>query len=108
MDNLFGIPTSAIAIVCAALFAVALLTVAVIFFSNRIMFQMGMRNIPRRGAQTVLVVVGLTLSTLIITAAFTTGDTINYSISQNAYNLLGRNDLNLTYGGYSSEADGGT
>jgi putative ABC transport system permease protein len=108
MDNLFGIPTSAIAIVCAALFAVALLTVGVIFFSNRIMFKMGMRNIPRRGAQTILVVVGLTLSTLIITAAFTTGDTINYSISQGAYNLLGRNDLNVTYGGYAGQADGGT
>ena len=53
------------------------------------MFRMGLRNIPRRGAQTALVVVGLMLSTLIITAAFTTGDTIDYSIAETTYDLYG-------------------
>ena len=45
------------------------------------MFLIGVRNIPRRRAQTVLIIIGLMLSTLIITAAFSIGDTVNYSIT---------------------------
>lgn len=107
MESLFGIPTSAIAIVCAVLFGVAMLTVGYVFITNRMMFKMGLRNIPRRGTQTILVVVGLTLSTLIVTAAFATGDTINYSISTQAYDLYGRSDLDLNYGGPPARGDFG-
>ncbi|RIK40581.1 MAG: hypothetical protein DCC58_13690 [Chloroflexi bacterium] len=103
MDSLFGISTSAIAIVCAALFVIALLSMGGIYISNRTMFRMGMRNIPRRGSQTLLVIVGLTLSTLIITAAFTTGDTVDHSISTQTYQLFGRSDLTVNYGGETTE-----
>ena len=77
MKELFGIPMSGIMVVLVALFAVCLAGVAAIYPSNRTMFRIGLRNIPRRGTQTVLVVVGLMLATLIITASFTTGDTID-------------------------------
>jgi putative ABC transport system permease protein len=104
MKELFGLPTSTLAIALAALFAVAMLTVLGVFLSNRMMFKMGLRNIPRRGAQTVLVVVGLMLSTLIVTASFTTGDTVDYSISKQTYDLYGRSDLNVAVGA-TSETD---
>ena len=52
------------------------------------MARMGLRNIVRRRAQTVLIVVGLMLSTLIISAAFATGDTVGYSITNEIYSSL--------------------
>jgi putative ABC transport system permease protein len=104
MDSLFGIPMSAIMLVMLALFAVCMIGFAAIFFSNRTMFRMGLRNIPRRGTQTVLVVVGLMLATLIITASFTTGDTIDYSFTKTTYDTLQRTDMRLDFG--SASADG--
>src|SRR5262245_19254643 len=99
MNKLFGIPMTSIAIVLAALFAVCVVGVLAIYLSNRIMFRLGLRNIPRRGTQTALVVLGLMLSTLIITAAFTTGDTLDYSITKGVYDNLQRTDLELNFRG---------
>ena len=92
MDALFGIPMNTIMIVLLALLAVSLGSVAYVALRNRIFFQMGLRNIPRRTAQTVLIVIGLMLSTLIISAAFATGDTVDHSISKQAFTLLGHSD----------------
>src|SRR3990172_583383 len=100
MDALFGIPMNTIMIVLLALLAVSLGSVAYVALRNRIFFMMGLRNIPRRTAQTVLIVLGLMLSTLIISAAFGTGDTVDYSISNQAYTLLGHSDVEI-------EAEGG-
>ena len=58
---------------------VALVTLAVLI-RNPVVFKLGVRNIPRRPSQTILIVIGLMLSTLIIAAAFTTGDTLSSSI----------------------------
>ena len=63
-----------------ALLAVSVSTLVVIYLRNRVLFRLGVRNIPRRRAQTTLIVLGLMLSTLIISAAFTTGDTVQRSI----------------------------
>jgi putative ABC transport system permease protein len=104
MDSLFGISMSGIMLVMLALFAVCVAGIAIIFFSNRTMFRMGLRNIPRRGTQTVLVVVGLMLATLIITASFTTGDTIAYSFTKTTYDTLQRTDMRLDFG--SANGDG--
>ena len=82
MKELFGIPMDTIMVVLVALFAVSLASVALIYVRSGVMFRMGLRNIPRRGLQTGLVIVGLMLATLITTAAFTTGDTIDYSITK--------------------------
>ena len=97
MQELFGIPMSNIMVVVAALFIVSMCGVGYIFISNRTMFKIGLRNLPRRGLQTGLVVMGLMLATLIITAAFTTGDTVDYSIENLAYNHLQRNDLTVKF-----------
>ncbi len=81
--------------VLLGLLAISVATVVWIFFRQRIIFMMGIRNIPRRTAQTVLIIIGLMLSTLIITAAFTTGDTVDYSITKQTYDLLGHADIVL-------------
>src|SRR5207237_411714 len=51
--------------------------------------RIGIRNIPRRRAQTVLIVVGLMLSTLSISSAFGFGDSLNYSVKKGVYDQLG-------------------
>ncbi|MDI6857661.1 MAG: FtsX-like permease family protein [Dehalococcoidia bacterium] len=92
MDSLFGIPMNSIMIAMIVLLAIALFTVAFTAFRNRVMFLIGLRNIPRRVAQTVLIIIGLMLSTLIVSAAFTTGDTVDHTITKTAYDVLGHVD----------------
>ena len=62
MKSLFGLSMTTIMIVLLVAFAVCVAVVVSIYFRNRVMFRMGVRNLPRRGAQTALVVVGLMLS----------------------------------------------
>ena len=97
MNELFGIPMSAIMIVLVVLLAICLLSVAWVAWRRPVIFKLGVRNIPRRKAQTMLIVVGLMLSTLIISAALGTGDTLNYSTTSEAYNVLGEVDEVVVY-----------
>jgi len=92
MNSLFGIPMNTIMVALLVLLAISLATVAVAALRNRVMFLVGLRNIPRRRAQTILIIIGLMLSTLIISAAFTTGDTVDYSISSTVYEIMGHVD----------------
>src|SRR3970040_1370728 len=92
MDALFGIPMNTVMLALVGALGVCLASVGYVVVRNRIMFFIGIRNIPRRMAQTVLIVVGLMLSTLIISAAFTTGDTVDASISGQTFKLMGHLD----------------
>src|ERR671914_1887644 len=89
MNELFGIPMSTIMIVLLVLLALCLLSVAWVAWRRPVIFKLGVRNIPRRRAQTMLIVAGLMLSTLIIAAALGTGDTVNYSVTGDVYTNLG-------------------
>ena len=89
MESLFGLSMNVIMVVLLAIVAPALAVVGVMAWRNRVMLKMGLRNIPRRRAQTVLIVIGIMLSTVIMSAAFATGDTINFSIRAEAIKLLG-------------------
>ena len=55
MEKPFGVPMDTIMFVLVGLFAIAMASVLLIFLSNRVMFRMGVRNLPRRGLQTGLV-----------------------------------------------------
>ena len=92
MQSLFGIPMNDIMIVLVGLLAISLSTVAYVALRRRVMFLIGLRNIPRRTAQTVLIIIGLMLSTVIISAAFTTGDTVDHSITKMVYDTTGHVD----------------
>jgi putative ABC transport system permease protein len=89
MQELFGIPMANIMAVMLALLFACLAVIGFIAWRRPVIFKLGVRNIPRRKAQTVLIVVGLMLSTLIIAAAFGTGDTLNHSVSATVYRQLG-------------------
>lgn len=69
-----------------------LLGVGLIALRRPIIAKLGLRNIPRRPAQSVLIVVGLTLSTLIIVSALSLGDTLNRSVQRHAVNAYGMID----------------
>src|SRR3990172_1613224 len=92
MNALFGIPMNTVMLVLVGLLAACLASVGYVVLRNRVMFFIGLRNIPRRLAQTTLIVVGLMLSTLIISAAFTTGDTADASIADQTFTLMGHMD----------------
>jgi putative ABC transport system permease protein len=77
MNELFGISMTTIATIMLVLLAICLLFVLYIFIRRPIVFRIGMRNIPRRPAQTALIIIGLMLSTLIVTAALGVGDTLD-------------------------------
>lgn len=57
-----------------------------------VLAKIGLRNIPRRPAQSILIVVGLTLSTIIIISALSVGDTLNYSVQRQAVAAYGEVD----------------
>jgi len=92
MNSLFGIPMNSIMVVLLVGLGLSLTVVGYVVLRNRIMFRMGVRNIPRRLAQSVLIVIGLMLSTLIVSAALTTGDTVDHSVTKMAYDWLGHMD----------------
>ena len=88
MEELFGVSMNVIMAVLLAIVLPAMAVIAVMAWRNRIMLKMGLRNIPRRRAQTVLIIIGIMLSSVIMAAAFGTGDTISFSIRSEAIKSL--------------------
>jgi len=82
-----------LALVLLGLFIAVMTLVGVMAWRNRIMLKLALRNIPKRPAQTALIIVGLMLSTVIITSAFGTGDTIAYTIRSLGARTLGDTDI---------------
>jgi putative ABC transport system permease protein len=92
MNAIFGISMNVIMIILVAILALCLVSVAWIAWRRPIIFKLGTRNIQRRKSQTVLIVLGLMLSTLIMVAALGTGDTVNQSITSDVFSNLGHVD----------------
>ena len=93
MDSLFGVQITSILIGLLLVTVAIFLLLGFIAWRNPLLVRMGLRNVTRRKTQTVLIVVGLMLSTLIISAAFATGDTVGYSVTNTLYNDLGEADV---------------
>ncbi|MCB0092769.1 MAG: hypothetical protein KDE54_33005, partial [Caldilineaceae bacterium] len=81
--------TSSIMLYLLAALAVVLLILAAISLRQPLLAKLGARNIPRRPTQSVLIVLGLTLSTIIIMTSLSTGDTLNYSVQAQAVEAYG-------------------
>jgi len=96
MNTLFSFKMDDITYVMLAAFLVV--TVAIVFLAarNRLLFKLGLRNIPRRRAQSILIIFGLMLSTVIVTSAFTAGDTFSYSLRASSVATLGAVDETVT------------
>ena len=104
MNNIFGADINDIAL--GVVIAVAVVMSVLVFFTLRrpLVVKMGLRNIPRRRAQTVLIVFGLTLATIIVTMAFVTGDTLAISVREAALDDQRRIDHRIEVGDESSFA----
>ncbi|MBI4312738.1 MAG: FtsX-like permease family protein, partial [Chloroflexi bacterium] len=92
MEKLFGVPIGQLLAYLLAIFAVGGVFFAYQALRHPVVFKLGVRNIPRRRAQTALVVLGLMLGTLLFSASFSTGDTLTHSIRVNFIRALGQVD----------------
>ena len=95
MEELFGVPTQQLMWVLLAVFGAAALILGLSALRNRVSFRMAARNLPRRRAQTILVVLGLMLATMLFSASFTTGDTLTNSLRVQALENLGQVDVQV-------------
>src|SRR5919205_3668949 len=93
MDTLFGIPTNQLTLALLAVFVAGALILASLALRDRTSLRMAVRNIPRRKAQTALIVTGLMLATVLFSAAFATGDTLTNSLRAQALENIGRVDV---------------
>ena len=89
MNSLFGLPIGAVMAVLVGVFLLGTSSLGVVALRNRTIFKMAVRNIPRRRAQTVLIVLGLMLATLLFSASFAVGDTLAHSIRVAALRQIG-------------------
>ncbi len=96
MNTIFGIPADTLMYILLGLLALIFLGVGLTAWRYPLPFRLGVRNLPRRKSQTLLIIVGLALSTLIITSALGVGDTIDYSVKVEVYDNLGAIDLEIS------------
>ncbi|NIM96008.1 MAG: FtsX-like permease family protein [Anaerolineales bacterium] len=92
MSTIFGIPADILLYVLLGMLGMILIIVIVTALRFPLAFRLGIRNLPRRKAQTGLIVLGLALSTLIITSALGIGDTVDFSVKSGVYDDLGSID----------------
>lgn len=95
MEKLFGIEMNVLAGILAGGTILVLLIVLFLAMRNRVLLKLALRNIPRRKAQTVLIVVGLMLSTTIIMSALAIGDSVSSSIRSVVLDAVGESDIRL-------------
>jgi len=92
MQKLFGLEMASIAGGLSAALLLVIAGLVLLALRRPVFFKLGLRPIPRRRAQSSLIVVGLMLATLIITAAFITGDTLSHTIRSLAIEGMGEMD----------------
>jgi putative ABC transport system permease protein len=102
MNTIFGVPANLLLIILLVLSGLILGTALFSALRYPLAFRLGIRNLPRRKSQTLLIVSGLALSTLIITSALGIGDTVDYSVRSGVYQSLGGIDIQI------GEAQAGT
>jgi putative ABC transport system permease protein len=95
VEELFGVPTQQLVWILLAVFGAAALLLGLSALRNRVSFRMAARNLPRRRTQTILVVLGLMLATMLFSASFTTGDTLTNSLRVEALENLGQVDVQV-------------
>jgi putative ABC transport system permease protein len=108
MEKLFGLEMSTIAGILSFLLILVIVSLTLLAWRRPVFFKLGLRPIPRRRAQSTLIVLGLMLATLIITAAFVTGDTLSYTIRMEAIKSMGEMDELIRVGGGNQTYGGGS
>src|SRR5215218_5673272 len=95
VEELFGVPTQQLLWILLAVFGAAALILGLSALRNRVSFRMAARNLPRRSTQTILIVLGLMLATMLFSASFTTGDTLTNSLRLQSLEKLGQVDVQV-------------
>ena len=98
MEKLFGLEMATIAGCLTSALLLVVGCLALLAWRRPVMFKLGLRPIPRRRAQSALIILGLMLATLIMTAAFVTGDTLSHTIRSLAIEGMGEMDETISAG----------
>ena len=82
MTQIFGIPLDILTTVLVSITLVIIGVVLVLALTNTIFFKIGVRNIPRRRLQMLLIVFALMLSTTLLSSVLATGDVITAAVPE--------------------------
>jgi putative ABC transport system permease protein len=105
MTNAFGLSPVVVATWMAAAVGVVLAGLLILAGFNRMLLRMALRNTVRRRGQTVLIIVGLMLATVIFTASLGVGDTLTYSVQADQLRQIGGIDEAFTRHGATGAFD---
>src|SRR5260370_21686673 len=92
MSQLFCIPLDTLSTILLVVTLVIIGGVALLALSNLIFFKIGVRNIPRRRTQMVLIVFALMLSTTLLSSTLAISDVVNAAVQSVAIYNLGNVD----------------
>jgi putative ABC transport system permease protein len=90
--TLFGLSEDALLIGIGVLVGTVVLVLAIAALRNPLLPRLAWRNLPRRPGFAVLITLGLTIGTVILSSAFTTGDTMSQSVRTVVAGVLGSAD----------------
>ena len=92
MSTYFGVPVERIALAVSVLLVLATLVLGYRAWRWPVFLRLALRQLPRRPGQTALIVLGLALSSTLISASLATGDTLTHALRSAAVAELGRVD----------------
>jgi putative ABC transport system permease protein len=99
MTQLFGIPLDTLTTILLVITIIIIGGVALLAITNAIFFKIGIRNIPRRRTQMLLIVFALMLSTTLLASVLATGDVITAAVQTVAVSNLGNVDETIQSSG---------
>src|SRR5216684_9247630 len=92
MSQLFGIQLDTLTNILLIITCAIVVGVVLLAFGNAIIFKIGVRNIPRRRTQMVLIIFALMLSTTLLSSVLAIGDVITAAVQSVAIYNLGNVD----------------
>ena len=92
MTQIFGIPLDTLTTILVSITLVIVIGVLLLALTNKIFFKIGVRNIPRRRLQMLLIVFALMLSTTLLSSVLATGDVITAAVQSVAIYNYGNID----------------
>src|SRR6266852_8520668 len=92
MSQLFGIQLDTLTNILLIITCAIVVEVVLLAFGNAIFFKIGVRNIPRRRTQMMLIIFALMLSTTLLSSVLAIGDVITAAVQSVAIYNLGNVD----------------
>jgi putative ABC transport system permease protein len=92
MRSLFGLSEGMLLTGIATLVLTVVVVLSAAAWRNPLLPRLAWRNLPRRPGFAVLITLGLTIGTVILSSAFTTGDTMSQSVRTVVAGVLGAAD----------------